>query len=63
MCFDSISTVSTNIAFNSLHALIIDMVDKQDTLLNDTKLDPLYNFNVHTRDKVTMSTVSGFLTI
>ena len=67
-----VSTVSTNIAFNALNALIF-------LLTVSTKKIPysIHNsialilcidnlnmpFNVHTTDKVTMITVSGFLTI
>ena len=67
-----VSTVSTNIAFNALHALIFVW-----TVLTNKILYSMHNsialilcidhldmpFNVHTTDKVTMITVSGFLTI
>ena len=67
-----VSTVSTNIAFNALHALI-----SVSTVLTNKIPYSIHNsialilcinhldmpFNVHTRDKVTMITVSGFLTI
>ena len=67
-----VSTVSTNIAFNALHALIF-----VSTVLTNKILYSMHNsialilcidhldmpFNVHTTDKVTMITVSGFLTI
>ena len=67
----SVSTVSTNIAFNALHALIF-----VSTVLTKKIPYTIYNsialiicidhldmpFNVHTTDKVTMITVSGFLT-
>ena len=48
--------------------LCIDSVDKQDTIHNSTALILCINhlnmpFNVYTTDKVTMITVSGFLTI
>ena len=68
----SVSTVSTNIAFNALHALIfISTVSTKKipyTIHNSIALilciDNLHiSFNVHTTDKVTMITVSGFLTI
>ena len=53
-CFDLVSTVSTNKIPYSIHnsialILCIDHLDMP--------------FNVHTTDKVTMITVSGFLTI
>ena len=59
-------TVSTNIAFNALHALIF-----MSTMSTSNIAYTIYNsidhlnmpFNVHTTDKVTMITVSGFLTI
>ena len=65
----SVLTVSTNIAFNALHALIFIL-----TVLTNEIPYTIYNsialilcidhldmpFNVHTTDKVT---VSGFLTI
>ena len=67
-----VSTVSTNIAFNALHALIF-----VSTVLTNKILYSMHNsialilcidhldtpFNVHTTDKVTMITVSGFLII
>ena len=67
-----VSTVSTNIAFNALHALIF-----VSTVLTNKIPYSIHNsialilcidhlnmpFNVHTTDKVTMITVSGFLTI
>ena len=68
----SVSTVSTNIAFNALHALIfISTVSTNKipyTIHNSITLilciDHLnMPFNVHTTDKVTLITVSGFLTI
>ena len=67
-----ISTVSTNIAFNALHALIFVLTVSTNkipySIHNSIALilciDHLnMPFNVHTRDKVTMITVSGFLTI
>ena len=68
----SVSTVLTNIAFNALHALIfvLTVLTKKIpyTIHNSIALiiciDHLnMPFNVHTTDKVTMITVSGFLTI
>ena len=68
----SVSTVSTNIAFNALHALIfVSTVSTNKipyTIHNSIALILCINhldmpFNVHTTDKVTMITVSGFLTI
>ena len=67
-----VSTVSTNIACNALHALIFvltvstnkilySMHNSIDLILCIDHLD--MPFNVHTTDKVTMITVSGFLTI
>ena len=67
-----VSTVSTNIAFNALHALIFVLTvltnkipysihNSIALILCINHLDML--FNVHTTDKVTMITVSGFLTI
>ena len=62
-------TVSTNIAFNALHALIFVLTNKIPNSIHSSialelcihHLDmPL---NVHTTDKVTMITVSRFLTI
>ena len=67
-----VSTVSTNIAFNALHALIF-----VSTVLTNKIPYSIHNsialilcinnldmpFNVDTTDKVTMITVSGFLTI
>ena len=67
-----VSTVSTNIVFNALHALIFVL-----TVLTNKIPYSIHNsialilcidhldmpFNVHTTDKVTMITVSGFLTI
>ena len=67
-----VSTVSTNIAFSALHALIF-----VSTVLTNKIPYSIHNsialilfidhldmpFNVHTTDKVTMITVSGFLTI
>ena len=70
MCF--VLTVSTYIAFNALHALIfVSTVSKNKipySIHNSIALilciDHLdMPFNVHTTDKVTMITVSGFLTI
>ena len=67
-----VSTVSTNIAFNALHALIfVSTVSTNKipySIHNSIALilciDHLdMPFNVHTTDKVTMITVSGFLTI
>ena len=67
-----VSTVSTNIAFNALHALIfVSTVSTNKipySIHNSIALifciDHLHMpFNVHTTDKVTMITVSGFLTI
>ena len=64
-----VSTVSTNIAFNALHALIfistVSTNKKPYTIYNSTALILCINrlhmpFNVN---KVTMITVSGFLTI
>ena len=65
-------TVSTNIAFNALHAFIF-----VSTVLTNKIPYSLHNsialilcidhldmpFNVHTTDKVTMITLSGFFTI
>ena len=65
-------TVSTNIAFNALHTLIF-----VSTVLTNKIPYSIHNsialilcinhlnmpFNVNTTDKVTMITVSGFLTI
>ena len=67
-----VSTVSTNIAFNALHALIFVWTVSTNKIpysihisialiLCINHLD--MPFNVHTTDKVTMITVSGFLTI
>ena len=65
-------TVSTNIAFNALHALIfVSTVSTNKipySIHNSIALILCINhldmpFNVHTTDKVTMTTVSGFLTI
>ena len=67
-----VSTVSTNIAFNALHALIfvstVSTNKKPYSIHNSIALilciDHLnMPFNVHTTDNVTMITVSGFLTI
>ena len=67
-----VSTVSINIAFNALHALIfVSTVSTNKipySIHNSIALilciDHLdMPFNVHTTDKVTMITVSGFLTI
>ena len=64
-----VSTVSTNIAFNALHALIFVSTNKIPySIHNSIALILCINhlnmpFNVHTTDKVTMITVSGFLTI
>ena len=67
-----VSTVSTNIALNALHALIfVSTVSTNKipySIHNSIALifciDCLdMPFNVHTPDKVTMITVSGFLTI
>ena len=67
-----VSTVSTNIAFNALHALIfVSTVSTNKipySIHNNIALilciDHLdMPFNVHTTDKVTMITVSDFLTI
>ena len=68
----SVLTVSTNIAFNALCALIFVSIVSTNkipyTIHNSIALilciDHLnMPFNVHTIDKVTMITVSGFLTI
>ena len=68
----SVSTVSTNIAFNALHALIFVssvLTNKIPyTIQNSIALIPCIDyldmpFNVHTTNNVTMITVSGFLTI
>ena len=68
----SVSTVSTNVAFNALQALIfVSTVSTNKipyTIHNNIALILCIDhldmfFNVHTRDKVTMITVSGFLTI
>ena len=68
----SVLTVSTNIVFNALHALIFVLTVSTNkipyTIHNSIALifciDHLdMSFNVHTTDKVTMITVSGFLTI
>ena len=70
MCF--VSTVSTYIAFNALHALIFVLTVSTNkipySIHNSIALILCINhldmpFNVHTTDKVTMITVSGFLTI
>ena len=67
-----VSTVSTNIAFSALHALIFVSTVLTNkipyTIHNSIALIHCINhldmpFNVHTKDKVTMITVSGFLTI
>ena len=72
MCGCFVLTVSTYIAFNALHALIF-----VSTVSTNKIPYSIYNsialilcidhlnmpFNVHTTDKVTMITVSGFLTI
>ena len=67
-----VSTVSTNTAFNALHALIFASTVSTNkipySIHNSIALilciDHLnMPFNVHTTDKVTMITVSGFLTI
>ena len=67
-----VSTVSTNIAFNVLHALIfvsIVLTNKIPYSIHNSIalilcIDHLdMPFNVHTTDKMTMITVSGFLTI
>ena len=67
-----VSKVLTNIAFNALHALIFISTVSTNTIAytihNSIALilcvDHLdMPFNVHTKDKVTMITVSGFLTI
>ena len=67
-----VSTVSTNIAFNALHALIFVSTVSTNKILYSMHnsialilcIDHLaMPFNVHTTDKVTMITVSGFLTI
>ena len=67
-----VSTVLTNIAFNALHALIfVSTVSTNKipySIHNSIALilciDHLdMPFNVHTIDKVTMITVSGFFTI
>ena len=73
MCFDSIAlTVSTNIAFNALHALIFILRVSTNkipySIHNSIALIFCIGcldmpFNVHSTDKVTMITVSGFLTI
>ena len=65
-------TVSTNIAFNALHALIfVSTVSTNKipySIHNSNALILCINhfdlpLNVHTTDQVTMITVSGFLTI
>ena len=67
-----VSTVSTNIAFNALHALILVSTVSTNKILYSMHnsialilcIDHLdMPFNVHTKDKVTMIRVSGFLTI
>ena len=67
-----VSTVSTNIACNALHALIFVSTVSENKILYSMHnsialilcIDHLdMPFNVHTTDKVTMITVSGFLTI
>ena len=67
-----VSTVSTYIAFNALRALIfVSTVSTNKipySIHNSIALILCINhldmpFNVHTTDKVTMITVSGFLTI
>ena len=67
-----VSTVLTYIAFNALHALIfVSTVSTNKipySIHNSIALILCINhldmpFNVHTTDKVTMITVSGFLTI
>ena len=67
-----VSTVSTNIAFNALHALIFVSTVSTNKILYSMHnsialilcIDHLdMPFNVHTTDKVTIITVSGFLTI
>ena len=67
-----VSTVLTNIAFNALHALIfVSTVSTKKipySIHNSIALILCINhldmpFNVHRTDKVTMITVSGFLTI
>ena len=70
--FTVVSTVSTNIAFNALYALIFVSTVSTNKIpysihisialiLCINHLD--MTFNVHTTDKVPMITVSGFLTI
>ena len=65
-------TVSTYIAFNALHALIFVLTVLTNkipySIHNSIALILCINhlgmpFNVHTTEKVTMNTVSGFLTI
>ena len=62
-------TVSTYIAFNALHALIFVSTNEIPYSIHNSIalilcIDHLdMPFNVHTTDKVTMITVSGFLTI
>ena len=64
-----VSTVSTNIAFNALHALIfVSTVSTNKipySIHNSIALILCIDHldMVHTTDKVTMITVSGFLTI
>ena len=72
MCFDSSIDSLDKIAFNALYALIF-----VSTVLTNKIPNSIHNsialilcidhldmpFNVHTTDKVTMITVSGFLTI
>ena len=67
-----VSTVLTNIAFNALHALIFVLTVSTNKIPYSIhncialilRIDHLdMSFNVHTTDKVTMITVSGFLTI
>ena len=68
----SVLTVSTNITFNALHALIFVLTVSTNkipySIHNSIALIFCIKhldmpFNVHTTDKVTMITVSGFLTI
>ena len=72
MCFDSSINSLDNIAFNALHALIfVSTVSTNKipySIHNSIALILCINhldmpFNAHTTDKVTMITVSGFLTI
>ena len=68
----AVSTVSTNIAFNALYALIFVSTVSTNKIPYSIHYSIALNlcidhldmpFNVHTTDKVTMITVSGFLII